>query len=556
LQKNGEAVTLRRSLVGGGKVRRLIFPGALCALVLASLPAQAQQTPFIIDRARADRAPPPSPSPPPVSAPAPENANAVVQPFAIAGVRIEGTSLAPEILGAATRGFIGRQVSNAADLTAIAQAVSQAYGSRGDVALYTVNVPAQDFSGGVMVLVVTEGHIENVELRGDVSGDVSRVVAMADKLTKEKPLRRSTLQRYLSLIRDLPGLTIEAQMLRGQAAGAVRLVLALTQKRQALALALNNGGNTLLGRTQIQADFSLYNLLRQGEETKFSFGTSTVFSRYQYYGVSHSEALDDEGSRAALSYGYLRTDIGALGLSGQAQTLQLSVAHPLIRSFEENLSLGASLDSLDASDALLGTLLSNEHVRALRGSAAYSLTDPRWALALSASLAQGLDFADARSLFGAIDFQKLVLQGSYNRLLGEDFVLRLKGLGQLAGGPLPISELFALGGPDYGRAFLAASALGDQALAGSLEVGYLPKGLPNILSELEIFAFGDSGSTWLRSRGLGGVRTDLASAGVGIRLPLGRQTRLELTAANAISTNAPGTRAGGWLLLIGLNSSF
>jgi hemolysin activation/secretion protein len=526
-------------------------------LILAALPALAQQTPFIIDRSRADRAPAPPPAQPPVPAPAPENANSSIQPFTLTGVRIEGTSLAPDLLTAAARGFIGRNVSAAADLTAIAQAVSEAYANSGDIALYTVSIPAQDFAGGVIVLRITEGHIDHVELRGDTNGDVSLVVAMADKLTKERPLRRSTLQRYLSLIRDLPGLTIEAQMLRGTSAGAVRLVLTLTQKPYALALNISNGGNTLLGRTQLQADFSLYNLLRQGEETKFSFGTSTVFSRYQYYGISHSEALNDEGTRAAISYGYLRTDIGAFALSGQAQTLQLSLTHPLIRSFEENLSLGASLDSLDASNALLGTLISNEHVRALRGTAGYSLVDPRSALNLSASLAQGLDFADARSLFGSTDFQKIVLQGSYNRLLGEDFVVRTKAIGQLSSAALPISELFSLGGPDYGRAFLSAAALGDQGLAGSLELGYLPKGLPNLLDKLEIFAFADGGSTWLRRRGLlASARFDLASAGAGIRLPIGAQSRLELAAANAISANAPGTRAGSWLLLIGFSSSF
>ena len=48
----------------------------------------------------------------------------------------------------------------------------------------------------------------------------------------------------------------------------------------------------------------------------------------------------------------------------------------------------------------------------------------------------------------------------------------------------------------------------------------------------------------------------LASAGAGIRLPVGGKTRLELAAANALSTNIPGIRAGGWLFQIGLSSSF
>jgi len=47
----------------------------------------------------------------------------------------------------------------------------------------------------------------------------------------------------------------------------------------------------------------------------------------------------------------------------------------------------------------------------------------------------------------------------------------------------------------------------------------------------------------------------LASGGAGLRLPAWKNTRLELAAADALSTNAPGTRAGVWRFLFGLNTS-
>lgn len=78
----------------------------------------------------------------------------------------------------------------------------------------------------------------------------------------------------------------------------------------------------------MQADVSVYDLLRDGEETK-------------------------------LSSGYLHTDIGALALSGNARTLRLAVSHPVIRSFDENLSVAASVDGIDSTNALLGNLLAS-----------------------------------------------------------------------------------------------------------------------------------------------------------------------------------------------------
>lgn len=523
--------------------------GALAGPALA-------QTPMIIDRGRADRvqqAPPPTAAP--VEQPKPDDRLSKVEPFLLKGVAIQGTTLAPAVLGAATQNFVGK-TTDAAAITAIAKAVSDAYAASGDIALYTVTVPAQEFRDGVLTLIVTEGFIQHVDIAGDTSGDVSLVVAMADKLTKEKPLKRSTLQRYLSLIRDLPGLTIDPQLLTGEGPGAVKLVLNLKQRPFSVTLSVNNGGNALLGQTQLQADFSVYNLLREGEETKLTFGTSTEFDRYQYYGLSQSEALNDEGTRASAAFGYLHTRVGSIGLSGDAETLQFALSHPLIRSFEENLNVSASIDGIDSTNALLGNLLANEDVRTFRLGAGYNLSDDKSLLALNASMSFGLDGLGAKTSTGAdTGFQKLVLSGQYNHLWGAEWITRLKAASQLASTRLPVSELYALGGPEYGRAFLQASALGDSALAGSAEIGFLPKGLDGFFKGLEIFGFADDGGTWYRARPTT-LPADyhLASAGLGLRLPIGAKTRVEIQAADALATNVPGTKTGAWRFLFGLTS--
>jgi hemolysin activation/secretion protein len=528
------------------------------ALTSPAFSQTAAPAPFIIDRNRTDRAPaPPVKSAPPVAQPKADEKLASVKPFVLTGVRIEGTSLAPAILSDASRGFIGQTI-DAKAIADIAQHVSDAYANAGDVALYTVTVPDQDFAGGVLRLVVTEGYIEHVDLHGDVSGDLSRVTALAQKLTTERPLKRSTLERYLSLIRDLPGLTVDAQLLQGDATSAVKLSLGLTQKRYQVGLSLNDAGNSLLGRVQLQADVSLYNLLREGEQTDAIFGTSTLFNRYQYYALSHSEALDDEGTRATAGYGYLKTRIPQFNLTGNAQTLQFAVSHPFIRGYNENLSVTASIDGIDSDNALLGISIANEDVRTARVAAGYTLVDSVSALTLSASISQGIDGLGARTDPAVSDaaFSKLVVQGGYNHLISDDWVVRLRGVTQLAGDKLPSSELYALGGGDFGRAFLADSVLGDSAVAESLEIGFDPKNV-NVLTGWEIFGFADDGDVWARARAGGPSAHDsLASAGVGIRLPIGGQMKLDLEAADAIHADAPGLNAGGWRFLFGITANY
>ncbi|HEY8949921.1 MAG TPA: ShlB/FhaC/HecB family hemolysin secretion/activation protein [Rhizomicrobium sp.] len=534
--------------------------GAALAICAGATTALAQSSPFIIDRSRIDRTEaPPKPEQAPVPQPKPENQVAQITPFVLKGVQIQGTSVDPKILSDAASPYVGR-MTDAKAITEIAQRISDAYASAGDVALYTVTVPNQDFHDSTLHLIVTEGYIEHVEVHGDTGGDVSLVVSMAQKLTSEHPLKRSTLERYLSLIRDLPGLTVDAQLLRGDQPGAVQLSLGLKQKRYNVALSLNDSGNSLLGRWQFQSDVSLYNLFREGEQTTVSLGTSTLFNRYQYYAISHSEALNEEGLRASASYGYLHTRVPSSSLTGDAQTLQFGASYPLIRSYTENLLLAGSIDGIDSSNALLGLAIANENIRAARLSASYSLADPRWALALSGSMNIGLDILGARVSNPATEtpeFRKLVLQGTYNHLIGDDWVVRLRAASQLAFDKLPVSELYALGGPDFGRAFLQATALGDSALAESVEVGFDPKDMPAWLSGMEVFGFADYGDTWYRARSpQPSIHETLASAGAGVRFPIGAKTSLELQAANALTADVPGLKSGGWRFLFAVTGKY
>src|SRR3546814_17175573 len=81
---------------------------------------------------------------------------------------------------------------------------------KGDVSLYTIVVPQQNLSDGVLTLRVVEGYIDDVVITGDVKGrGLDLVRRYAARLAAEKPLRRPTLERYLSLIRDIPGLETE-----------------------------------------------------------------------------------------------------------------------------------------------------------------------------------------------------------------------------------------------------------------------------------------------------------------------------------------------------------
>src|SRR3546814_16660528 len=62
-------------------------------------------------------------------------------------------------------------------------------------------------------------------------GASALIRAYAGRMRAEKPLSRRALERYLSLIRDIPGAKVEVALERGTKPGGVRLAITPTRKR-------------------------------------------------------------------------------------------------------------------------------------------------------------------------------------------------------------------------------------------------------------------------------------------------------------------------------------
>lgn len=517
----------------------------LVALALAGAPnAVWAQGGLVIDQQRADRRPPEA-SAKPVEAPRPPAAaveTAGAPSVALRRVEAVGSSLPPAAFDRAVAGLIGRPLDQKT-INEIAQAASKAY-QDGEIALYTVAVPRQDLSQGVLRLQVTEGYIAQVGLQGDVKDkDLKLVTAQAARLTTEKPLTRRTLERQLSLIRDIPGLTVEPRLLAGKAPGAVVLVLDLKAKRPDMNLSLNNRGSNLLGRTQIQADVNLYSTFRQGDTTRLTFSLPTDVDRFQYYAIVHSQPIGVDGLRIQGSAGYFRTKPDNPPQKGEVTFGGLQLSYPLIRSYETNLYLTGALDGLDSRNAVFGQGVATEKTRTLRGAAAWSKAKNRYQASASGTVSQGIDGLGTRTTAGLADpdFLKLNLRGGLDRALGQRWVIRLRVAGQATSDLLPSSEQFSVGGQEFGRAFEQSIVIGDTGLAGSAELAWRPGMLPKKLAGSEAYVFIDSAQVEQKGR-FGGPDYDyhLGSAGFGVRLAYGPKAGLGLEGAYGFDDPRPG----------------
>lgn len=441
----------------------------------------------------------------------------------LARVLVSGSSLPQASLDAAVAPFAGRPLTRET-VTAITEAVGAVY-ARSDIALYTIVAPDQDLSTGELRLTAIEGRITQVALSGDTAGDMTLVTTYGERLAGEAPLRKRTLERYLSLARDIPGLKVQADMLAGQAAGDVVLAMDLKQQRTDLALSLTNRGSEILGRTQAQADFSVYGLARQGDMTRLTVALPTEIERFQYYAVTHSTPIGSDGLRAQVSAGYLRTRPESIPVKGKAVFGGLQLSYPAIRSYDEDLYLTAAFDGLNSTNAVFGQGTATERTRVLRGAAAWS--KDRYVYAVSAAVVGsfGIDGLGARTTPGLADaaFKKLNLEAGADVMLSPRWTVRLKAAGQSTGDLLPASEQFGLGGEPYGRAYQQAVVIGDTGWAVSAELA-LKALTAGRFKDTEIYGFVDGGQVTQKARFTVPKRSfDLGSSGVGVRVAMGEK---------------------------------
>ncbi len=454
--------------------------------------------------------------------------------FVLRHVVVDGSSLPLRTLQGAWASYLGRSLA-LADVNHIADAAASIY-SDSNVALYTVDVPKQDFTTGMLHLHVQEDYISAVVQQPDAGVRVGGVVErLAHPILREHPLARSSLDRFLGLVRALPGVTAEAELVSGELPGEVRLKLALHQRRAEVQAEVNNTGQAVLGRTQVAGTLKLNSVIRPGDETDIITLDSPDFGRLRYVGLSHAEPLL-AGATAQVDLGYLATNVQ--GVHGEATSIGFKINYLAHVTTTRSLSFSVGLDGLNNDDAFLEEAFSHDHTRAVRVSALFSEMLDHRSIVFSGSISQGVSIfgaSVASPLLSDQTFTKVAYNASLDQTFSDAWVVRFRSLGQFSEDALPTAELIALGGPVAGRAFDSVVAVGDSGLYASGEVARTFKaGNPRFLLPAELYIFADAGYARYNSRVSSPALVQyLSSAGVGTRMTVLPATVLELEGARA-----------------------
>jgi hemolysin activation/secretion protein len=463
-------------------------------------------------------------------------------------------------LGGLTGGLAGQAVP-LPKLEAARRALLDLYRSHGFI-LTTVSMDI-DAAGNVR-FIVTEGRIVAVKLSRDIGPAGTMVLRFLNHLTEERPVREASLERWLLLAQQIPGISVQAVLQAdSDDPGALTLVAEVSKQDVSGLVTADNRGFSETGPEEVLGVADLNSVTAHGDQTEVSlFHTSGSTDNFGQ--ASESFFLGDDGLRLKLYGGD-----GRANPSGTLREVQYEsfvtvfggqLSYPVILKRNQALNLALRFDGIEDEINTSGVRASFDSLRVARVSGQYAWQD-LWAGPTRNAL-NVVDLLESQGIpyFGAsvdgrndppagrsdekIDFWKISGSISRTQTLFSPFdnatvALRTEIGGQYTTDILPSEEEFYLGGNRFTRGFYSGQVVGDKAAYATAELqlntGYdFTLFQQNIDMGAQFYGFYDWGETWSN------LPTDLdsriASAGGGVRLGLTRYLEMDGEVVERLTT--------------------
>jgi len=373
-----------------------------------------------------------------------------------------------------------------------------------------VRLPPQDFSSGTVRFVAVEGTLESVRVRG-VSDRGRRYIQRQLTANVGDPLRIEQLSEELQLLQQSPRFdSIAAELVAGDGAGETVLVLDVTPaSRVGGSVGLDNYSSpsvgTIGGTIALEAAGLLVFADRLETEVAITGGLLDVDARYV-------AELGPSGTTATLAYEsgdsrIVEEPFDALDIEGEAETIGIELARPLLRRPNELLTARIGFDLRRSRTFLFedepfsfapGPEDGESRTSVLRLGLDYVRQSPDRALGAAMELRVGLPVFDATRNSGNTpdgEFVALLAQTQVVQVLGRGergrpTLLVARVVGQLATDELLAIERIAMGGPESVRGFRTNERVTDSAVYANFDLQF-PVG-----DTLVVGPFLDVGTAW------------------------------------------------------------
>jgi hemolysin activation/secretion protein len=404
--------------------------------------------------------------------------------------------------------------------------------------LARVLIPEQTLANGIVSVEVLEGSINEVKLQGEQTSDVIGLLEnYLAKIRQTKPVRMETIERYLLLINDLPGLTAHGSLVPShQQPGSADLVLDVNRKSFGAALGFNNRLTKLLGTYRAELYGEANNMLGI-QEKSYARVFQSFEDKMTVLSLGEDLPLSSEGTRLSFMVNQVWSNTPLFdiksGLKSNQVSFNINLMHPLIRSRSSNLSIRGTfsmVDSITRSD-IFDETVSNDRIRSFRVGMTYDLADSWQGINIAdIEVSQGIDAlgtrnpsAEARAAGtaklsaaqGQVDYVKANLYIARLQALAPNWAFLAAFQGQYTEDVLLAPEQFSLGGEQFLRAYDPSEFIGDKGFATKAELRYTVN--PFESGSMTFYGFYDYGEIHYNYKR---PSVSVSAAGVGMRVSI------------------------------------
>jgi len=459
--------------------------------------------------------------------------------FRIGKIELLGMSVDPDELTAVINGervsvsdrinSLNGQLIGLNDLLALRSFITQAYANAGYVTSGAF-IPEQDFVEGTTVFIqIVEGGLELIEINGLTQLRESYIRSRI-RAQVTRPLNQDNVEAALQRLQIDPLIDrVGAQLLAGSGPGQSILSLTLAEAPPLNAgVSVNNYRAVSVGSEQITPYLSYTNLLGIGDRIDISDSLSRGLNTYSVTYTVPVNPWDGSVSVSAINGNsrIIDSEFEELNIRGDSSTYSLAFEQPLVRSPNEEFSLGLAFDLRQNQSFFLGgDPFFESRVSVLRFSQNWVNRTPSRVLAARSQLSLGLNIFDATIKDDEPNGEFLSWQGQFQWVeqLPQSKLLITRLSSQLTADRLLSLEQFSLGGVNTVRGYRDNQLVTDNGIVASTELR-LP--LTDSPTQLQLTPFIEGGLGW-NSAEVNSLE-GLASVGVGLLWQVDDNTRVRL----------------------------
>lgn len=406
----------------------------------------------------------------------------------------------------------------------------------------SVTIPPQSPKSGVIILQVEEGKVGRLLVRNARWFLPNKIMRKAKSLQPGMVPNFNDVQRDIVALNKSSDLRVTPELQPGLEPGTVDITLNVEDKFPLHgSIELNNRYSENTAPLRLNGSLSYGNLWQLGHTAGFSFQIAPedledaqVFSAYYSLPVFDNTSFMITGTKQDSNV----STLGGAAVAGRGYIIgaRATVTLPVLDSgFYHSLSAGMDYKHFD-EDVTLGDTVMKTPIDYWPFSLSYAAGWVGKKSFTELNMSANMHFRGMGSETIEFDNKRYNADGSYLYFRGDvththdlpyGFQVLTKVQGQISNHPLINSEQFSAGGQSSVRGYLESAALGDNGIAGTLElrspsfIGKADEKTRQWKHEWRVYAFLEGGRLTLNDAlPEQQERFDLASYGIGTRIKL------------------------------------